>query len=212
MLLIKRLRKVIGSLERNEAQKTGWPQQQKTLQSGKLPPAYAVLINGMDIKLVYQVKGDEAKVHTVANQMGQMQMLWTPPKSSLSTGEKVTLDTCLPSTYVRELTVHFCIPIYTTKDSRQSTFINFFLLSRINTGCPDSDHRFDQDIGKEKGQSRRTDIESKNEDITGDFNLSGFDTGRLGSPGLSIGLPALKMVGGWPVNAGDSVSILQMTV
>ena len=92
--------RVIGSLERNEAQKTGWPQQQKTLQSGKLPPAYAVLINGMDIKLVYQVKGDEAKVHTVANQMGQMQMLWTPPKSSLSTGEKVTLDMCLPSTYV----------------------------------------------------------------------------------------------------------------
>ncbi|GMG00852.1 unnamed protein product [Aspergillus oryzae] len=72
-------------------------------------------------------------------------------------------------------------------------------------------HRWIQ-IQKEKGQSRRTDIESKNEDITGDFNLSGFDTGRLGSPGLSIGLPALKMVGGWPVNAGDSVSILQMTV
>ncbi|KAB8247826.1 hypothetical protein BDV35DRAFT_379453 [Aspergillus flavus] len=90
-LVFRKQPRVIGSLERNEAQKTGWPQQQKTLQSGKLPPAYAVLINGMDIKLVYQVKGDEAKVHTVANQMGQMQMLWTPPKSSLSTGEKGSL-------------------------------------------------------------------------------------------------------------------------
>lgn len=85
---------------RNEAQKTGWPQQQKTLQSGELPLAYAVLINGMDNKLVYQVKGDEAKVHTVANPMVQMQMLWTPLQSSLSTGEKVTLNMCLASTYV----------------------------------------------------------------------------------------------------------------
>lgn len=64
--------------------------------------------------------------------------------------EFVTFTPSLASSILlsrRELTVHFCIPIYTTKDSRQSTFINFFLLSRINTGCPDSDHRFDQDIG-----------------------------------------------------------------